>query len=124
MGAGGGPPRGASIIHHGADELLIQHDSVPDGEITLPVQEWTQHAHRLSGLLSNLIDVRRPGEIFVKGYPEIASGVDLFDWFPEECNWSGLGEAPSGTRECYCSALRQINGDSPFTQPPLKVIEI
>jgi len=41
-----------------------------------------------------------------------------------KCNWSGLDEAPSGTHEYYRGALRHINGDSPFTQPPLKVIEI
>jgi hypothetical protein len=39
MGAGSGPPSGARIIPHGADELLIQQDSVPDGEITLPIHE-------------------------------------------------------------------------------------
>jgi len=68
--------------------------------------------------------VRRPGATFVQGYPQITSGVDLFEWFPEECKWSGLDEAPSGTREYYRGTLRHINGDSPFTQPPLKVIEI
>jgi len=40
------------------------------------------------------------------------------------CYWSGLDEAPSDTREDHRSALRDINGDSPFTQPPLKVVEI
>jgi hypothetical protein len=35
MGAGSAPPSRASIVHHGADELLIQQDPVPDGEITL-----------------------------------------------------------------------------------------
>jgi hypothetical protein len=39
MGAGSGLPSRASIFHHGADKLLIQQDSVPDGEITLPVKE-------------------------------------------------------------------------------------
>jgi len=46
------------------------------------------------------------------------------DWFPEECYWSGMDESPSGTGEDYRGALRDINGDSPFTQPPLKVIDI
>ena len=46
------------------------------------------------------------------------------DWFPEECYWSGLDEAPSGTCEYYRAALRYINGDSPFAQPPLKVVEV
>jgi len=65
MAAGSGPPRGACIIHHGTDKLLIYQDSIPDGEITLPVQEGTQHAHPLSNLLSNLIDVRQPDETLI-----------------------------------------------------------
>jgi hypothetical protein len=58
MGAGSGPPRGARIIHHGADELPVKQHSVPDGEITLPVQEGTQQAHPLNSFLYNLVDVR------------------------------------------------------------------
>jgi hypothetical protein len=46
------------------------------------------------------------------------------DWFREECYWSGLDEAPSGTREYYRAALGNIYGDSPLAQPPLKVIEV
>ena len=61
MAAGGGPPFGARVIHHRADELHIQQNSVPDREIT-SVQEGTQHKHSLSSFLSDLIDVRRPGE--------------------------------------------------------------
>ena len=44
--------------------------------------------------------------------------------FLEECYWSGLVETPSGTRVDYRRALRDINGDSPFTQPPLKIVEV
>jgi len=62
MGAGGGPPCGARVIHQGTDELLIQQDSVPDGEITSSVQEGTQRTHPFGNFLSGLIDVRRPGE--------------------------------------------------------------
>jgi hypothetical protein len=32
MAAGGGPPDGARVGHHWTDELLIQQNSVPDGE--------------------------------------------------------------------------------------------
>jgi len=39
MGACSGPSRVARIVHNGADELLIYQDSVPDGEITLHIQE-------------------------------------------------------------------------------------
>ena len=56
--------------------------------------------------------------------PHIASCVDPLDWFPEECYYSGLDEAPSGTRQDYRGALRDINGDSPITQPPLKIVEV
>jgi len=34
-----------------------------------------------------------------------------------------LDEAPSGTREDYRGALRDINGDSPFTHAPLKIVQ-
>jgi hypothetical protein len=47
------------------------------------------------------------------------SCVDPLDWFSEECYWSGLNEAQSGMREDYRGAVRDINGDSPFTQPLL-----
>jgi hypothetical protein len=46
------------------------------------------------------------------------------DWFPEECYWSGLHEAPTGTREYYRAAFGNIYGDSPFAQPSLKVVEV
>jgi hypothetical protein len=65
MGTGSGPPHGARVIHHGADELLIKQHSVPDGKITLSIQEGTQHAHPLSSYLYNLIDVRITGESFI-----------------------------------------------------------
>jgi len=60
--AGSGPLGGARIIHHGADELLVWQDSVPDGVITFPVKEGTQHTHPLSSSVPDLVDVRRPGE--------------------------------------------------------------
>jgi len=34
------------------------------------------------------------------------------------------GKPPSGTGEDYRGALSDINGDSPVTQPPLKVVEV
>ena len=58
------------------------------------------------------------------GLPQITSSVDPFDWFPEECYRSGLNEALSGTREDDHGALGNINGDFPFTQPLLKVVEV
>jgi len=49
------------------------------------------------------------------------SCVDQFDWFPKSVTGRGLDEAASGTREDYRGSLREINGDSPLTQPQLKV---
>jgi hypothetical protein len=43
-GAGGEPPDGTRIVHHGRDELLIQQHTVPDGEISFPVKERTQRS--------------------------------------------------------------------------------
>jgi hypothetical protein len=39
MGASDGPPDGTRIVHHGTDELLIQQNTIPDGETAVPVQE-------------------------------------------------------------------------------------
>jgi len=55
-------PRGTGVIHSGADELLTYKDTVPEGDITSPVQERTQRTHTLSRALPNLIAVRRTGE--------------------------------------------------------------
>jgi len=46
------------------------------------------------------------------------------DRFLEECYWSGLDEEPSGTREDYRGALRDIDDDSTFTQLLLKVVQV
>jgi hypothetical protein len=56
--------------------------------------------------------------------PQKTSNFDPLEWFPEECYWSGLSDAPSGTREYYRAALGNIYGVSPFPQPPLKVVEL
>lgn len=64
VGAGGEPSCVARVIHHGTDELLIKQDFVPDGKIT-SIQKGTQHNHPLSSFLSELIDVRLPGESYM-----------------------------------------------------------
>ena len=58
------------------------------------------------------------------GSPQITSCVVPLDCFPEECYWSGLDEATSGTREDYRGAIRDINGDFQFFQPPLKIAAV
>ena len=43
------------------------------------------------------------------------------DWFPETCYWLELDKTLSGPREYYRG---DIYGDSTFTQPLLKVVEV
>ena len=50
--------------------------------------------------------------------------VDYLDWLPEMFYWSELEEVLSGPSEDYCSAVRDIYGNFPFTQPPLNVIDV
>jgi hypothetical protein len=46
------------------------------------------------------------------------------DWLSEEGDWSVLNESATGSREDHRGALRNADGDSLFTQPPLKVAEV
>jgi len=123
MGAGIGYPRGARVIHHGAAELLIRQDSVPVGKITLPIQEGTQYTH-LWAVIFLILSMW--GEQFSR---ESRSHLEN-EWcwpiglVPEECYWSGPDEAPNATREDYRGTLRDINGYSPITQPPLKIVKV
>ena len=39
MGASGRPPKGARIVHLKTDELLIQQNTIPDGEAASSVQK-------------------------------------------------------------------------------------
>ena len=61
MGASGGPPNGARVVHHGTDLLLIHQNTIPDGETASPIQEGSQRSQPLCRLLSHLIDMFRPG---------------------------------------------------------------
>jgi hypothetical protein len=65
MGVGSKPPDGAHVVHQGANKLLVEQHSIPDGEFTPPFQEGTQQAHPLGSSLANLADVRWPGESFL-----------------------------------------------------------
>jgi hypothetical protein len=55
-------PDGARIVHHWANELLIQQNSVPDGEAASPVYERAKHTQSLGGFLPDLYDMRPPGQ--------------------------------------------------------------
>ena len=44
MGESGGHPDGTRIVHHGTDVLLIQQNTIPDGETASPVQKRSQRS--------------------------------------------------------------------------------
>jgi hypothetical protein len=58
----GAPPDGARTVHHWADELLIQQNSISDGEAASPVKERAKHTQSLRGFLPDLYDMRPPGQ--------------------------------------------------------------
>ena len=109
MVANGGPPDGACVVYHRTDELLVQQNTIPDGETT------SQHSQTLYHFLFHLVDVRRPGKPCSKVHPKITGGIDPENWLPEEVKWSGFRDAPTGLSEEHRSALRGID---PFSQPP------
>jgi hypothetical protein len=51
MGESGGPTNGTRIVNHGTDELLIQQNTISDGE-TASVQERSQRSQSLCRFLS------------------------------------------------------------------------
>jgi hypothetical protein len=67
VGARGGPQDGTRVVHHGMDELLIQQNNFPDGEVASHVEERMQFPYRPCRFLSHLIGMCRPGEPFIKG---------------------------------------------------------
>ena len=62
VGSSGGPPKGTRMVHHGMDKLLIQQNTIPDGETTSPVQERSRHPQYPCRFISYLIDMPQLGE--------------------------------------------------------------
>jgi hypothetical protein len=71
VAVGSMPPNWASINHHGMYELLIQHQSIPDGEIAAPIQKQNEYPQSLGCSSSNLVYVSSPGKSLIKGDLEI-----------------------------------------------------
>ena len=80
--ASGGHPDGARVVYQRTDELLLQQNTIPDGETT------SHHSQTLYRFLSRLIDVRRPGKPRSKVQPKITGSIYPEDWLPEELKWS------------------------------------
>jgi hypothetical protein len=56
--------------------------------------------------------------------PKKTHGIKPLDWLPEELIRSGFRDAFTGFSKEQRGALRDIDGDSPFSQPSLSVTEI
>jgi hypothetical protein len=52
------------------------------------------------------------------------SCIDPLDWLPEESYRLGLNEALNGLHEHHRGAIGDVDGNSPLTQPQLKVVEV
>jgi len=72
MGASSGSPDGTCLVHRGIDELLIQQNTIPDGEITFPASAPDLYVStRLA---------------FIKGHPKKTNPIDPLDWLSKELN--------------------------------------
>jgi hypothetical protein len=103
MGASGGPTDRARVVHYFTGELLIQYDSVSDGEAILPVYEMPQHFWSLS-----------TRSAVYQGFPQISGRIATMDCLPEEINWPWLRDEPSGFRGQHRGALRDVDSDMIF----------
>jgi hypothetical protein len=88
--AGSGPPDWTSVIHHRTDDLLVEQHTVSDGEAVSPAKQGTKCAQSLSCLLSNHVDLRRPGKLCMKCHPKIPRCFDPLYWFSDKRHCSGI----------------------------------
>jgi hypothetical protein len=56
---------------HRTDELLVDQHTISDGQAASPVKEGAKHAQSLGCLLSQLVDVRLPGKLCIKGHTKV-----------------------------------------------------
>ena len=101
MGASSGPPDWACIIHHRMEDLLVQQNTIPDGQNTPPVQVRSQHYQTLYHFLSPLISMSWPGKPCIKGNPKITGGIDPVDWPPEGLSCSGFQDVLTGLSKIH-----------------------
>jgi hypothetical protein len=75
-----GPPDWACVVHNWTDELLVEEHAVLNGKTAPAVKEGAKHAQSLSRLSPYLVDVRRPGQPCIKGYPKVPCCVLRSEW--------------------------------------------
>jgi hypothetical protein len=106
--AGCRAPCGARLIHHGAAELLVQQDSVPDRDIMFPLHEGNLHTHPLSSFLPDRSLRGDHVSLFQCSLPnnKLSRPIRLV---PRKVLVVGLVKAPSGPCEDNRGALRDVN---------------
>jgi hypothetical protein len=57
MGASSALPDCARVFHHRTEDLLVQQNTIPDGQNTPPVRVRSQHYEALYRFFSHLIDM-------------------------------------------------------------------
>jgi hypothetical protein len=105
VGVGSGPPDPACVVHNWADELLVEQHAVLNGKTAPPVKEVSKHGQSLSRLSPYLVDVRRPGQPRIKGYPKVPCCVDPLYWLSEKLDWPGSLDASRSLSKEHCGTL-------------------
>ena len=107
VAVGSVPPNWASVIHHGTYELLIQRQSVPDGETAAPIQKRTEYPESLGCSSSNLVYVSSPGKSLIKGDPEIFDFFNPLNLVAKKPEWPRCRSA-SSRKEYYSKQKYEI----------------
>jgi len=114
MAVGSMPPNWANVIHHGTYELLVQRQSVPDGETAAPIQKRTEYPESLGRSSSNLVYVSSPSKSLIKSDLEIFDFFDPLNLVSKKPEWSRCGNTCS--REEHGCTLIDINGNPPVSE--------
>jgi hypothetical protein len=105
VGVGSRPPDRACVVHYWTDELLVEQQAVLNGKTAPPVKEGANHSQYLSRLFPYLVDVHRPGQPCIKGYPKVPCCVDPLYWLSEKLDWPGSLHASRSLSKEHRGAL-------------------
>ena len=100
----------ASALHHGTNEMAIQHQSVPDGQSAALIQKRTEYPESLGCFTSNLIYVTRLGKSLIQGDPQIFDFFFLSNLFSEKPEWTRWRNGSSKEYGCTHPDIDAILG--------------